>query len=397
MYKADFPIFQSQKEPFVFLDTAASAQKPAVVIDAISEMYKTAYANVHRGLYHLADKASEAFENARQTIAQFIGAQSQDIIWTRGATEAINLVAHTFGQTLQAGDEVVISIAEHHSNLVPWQVLRDQKGIVLKCIPVSKRGLPDMQAYQNALTEKTKLVAMAHMSNVLGTVFPVDEVVQQAHKVGAKVLLDGTQSVVHLPIDVKRIGCDFFVFSGHKLYGPTGIGVLYAPQALMNTLPPFQTGGQMVKTVTLELTSYEESPARFEAGTPPIVEAVGLAAAVRYLQSLGLDNVKKHEERISALLMQSLAELPFIEPLGDLSEKKGLVSFNVKGVHAYDVGTFLSMSGIAVRVGLHCAEPLARVFNVPASVRVSLGLYNTEEDIQALLVGLNKIKKVHGL
>ena len=397
MYKADFPIFKTQKEPFVFLDTAASAQKPAVVIEAMSEMYKTNYANVHRGLYRLSDEASAAFEQARQTVAQFIGAQSQDIIWTRGATEAINLVAYSFGQTLKAGDEIVVSVAEHHSNLVPWQVLREQKDVVLKFVPVLPNGLPNMQAYADSLTPKTKLVAMTHMSNVLGTVFPIEEMIKQAHQVGAKVLIDGTQSIVHRPVNVARMGCDFFVFSGHKLYGPTGIGVLYAPQALMNTLPPYQTGGQMIKTVTLEKTTYAESPARFEAGTPPIVEAIGLAKAIDYVKSIGWDKIQKHEERISALLMQTLADCPFVEPLGALAEKKGLVAFNVKGVHAYDVGTFLGMSGVAVREGLHCAEPLARAFKVPGSVRVSLGLYNDEEDIKALERALLKLKKVYAL
>ena len=397
MYKADFPIFQSQKEPFVFLDTAASAQKPAVVIEAMAQMYKTSYANVHRGLYRLSDEASSAFEAARQTVAQFIGARSYDIIWTRGATESINLVAHSFGQTLKAGDEIVLSVAEHHSNLVPWQVLRDQKGVVLKFVPVLPNGLPDMKVYAGSLTKKTKLVAMTHMSNVLGTVFPVEEMIKQAHQVGAKVLIDGTQSIVHMPVNVARMGCDFFVFSGHKLYGPTGIGVLYAPQELMNSLPPYQTGGQMIKTVTLEKTTYAESPARFEAGTPPIVEAIGLAKAIDYVKSIGWDKIQKHEERISALLMQTLADCPFVEPLGALAEKKGLVAFNIKGVHAYDVGTFLGLSGLAVRVGLHCAEPLAQAFHVPGSVRISLGLYNDEKDIQALAAALVKLKKVYAL
>ncbi|MBP5161275.1 MAG: SufS family cysteine desulfurase [Alphaproteobacteria bacterium] len=397
MYKSDFPIFKTQKKPFVFFDTAASAQKPAVVIKAMSEMYKTCYANVHRGLYRLSDEASAAFEQARQTVAQFIGAQSQDIIWTRGATESINLVAHSFGQTLKAGDEIVLSVAEHHSNLVPWQVLRDQKGVVLKFVPVFPNGLPDMKVYAGSLTKKTKLVAMTHMSNVLGTVFPVEEMIKQAHQVGAKVLIDGTQSIVHRPVNVARMGCDFFVFSGHKLYGPTGIGVLYAPHAWMNTLPPYQTGGQMIKTVTLEKTTYAESPARFEAGTPPIVEAIGLAKAIDYVKSIGWDKIQKHEERISALLMQTLADCLFVEPLGAWAEKKGLVAFNIKGVHAYDVGTFLGLSGLAVRVGLHCAEPLAQAFHVPGSVRISLGLYNDEKDIQALAAALAKLKKVYAL
>ena len=397
MYKSDFPIFRSQEAPFVFLDTAASAQKPSVVIEAMSQVYSSAYANVHRGMYHLSDEASAAFERARQRVAEFIGARSQDIIWTRGATEAINLVAHSFGQTLQAKDEIVLSVAEHHSNLVPWQVLREQKGVVLKFVPILGNGLPDMQAYADSLTDKTKLVAMTQMSNVLGTIFPVEKMIQQAHQVGAKVLIDGTQSIVHLPVDVARMGCDFFAFSGHKLYGPTGIGVLYAPQELMNTLPPFQTGGQMIKTVTLEKTTYEESPMRFEAGTPPIVEAVGLAKAIEYLQSVGTDKIRQHEDRISALLLKTLADIPFIEPVGSLAEKKGLVAFNVKGVHAYDVGTFLGLLGVAVRVGLHCAEPLARAFNIPGSVRVSLGLYNDEEDIQALAAALAKIKKVYAI
>ena len=397
MYKSDFPIFKTQKKPFVFLDTAASAQKPAVVIKAMSEMYKTCYANVHRGMYRLSDEASAAFEQARQTVAQFIGVQSQDIIWTRGATESINLVAHSFGQTLKAGDEIVLSVAEHHSNLVPWQVLRDQKGVVLKFVPVLPNGLPDMKVYAGSLTKKTKLVAMTHMSNVLGTVFPVEEMIKQAHQVGAKVLIDGTQSIVHMPVNVARMGCDFFVFSGHKLYGPTGIGVLYAPHALMNTLPPYQTGGQMINTVTLEKTTYAESPTRFEAGTPPIVEAIGLAKAIDYVKSIGWDKIQKHEERISALLMQTLADCPFVEPLGTLAEKKGLVAFNIKGVHAYDVGTFLGLSGLAVRVGLHCAEPLAQAFHVSGSVRISLGLYNDEKDIQALAAALAKLKKVYAL
>ncbi len=396
MHKADFPIFNQKiyGKDLVFLDSAASAQKPKAVLDAMYEMAVKEYANVHRGAYYLSEMATNDFEQARQTVADFIHARPKDIIFTRGATDAMNLVAGTYGRTLQAGDEIVLSVAEHHSNLVPWQLLRDEKDVILKFIDVTDDGLLDMDAYRAALTDKTKLVAMTHMSNVLGTIFPIQEITRLGHEAGAKVLIDGCQGVVHAPVDVTAIGCDWYAFSGHKIYGPTGIGVLYGRWEVMNALPPLQGGGDMVKSVHLDKSVYADSPARFEAGTPAIVETVGLRAAIEYVTAVGMPEIEAAEERLMAMMIDGLSQIPGFRPLGKSAHKKSLVSFNLVGLHPQDVAMILDQQAMAVRVGHHCAQPIHERFGVTGSIRASLGLYNDEKDITAFINGLKKAQEM---
>lgn len=396
MRKADFPIFNEKiyGKDLVFLDSAASAQKPKAVLDAMYQMAVKEYANVHRGAYYLSEMATNDFEQARQAVADFIHARPKDIIFTRGATDAINLVAGTFGRTLKAGDEIVLSIAEHHSNLVPWQLLRDEKGVVLKFIDVTEDGLLDMDAYRAALTEKTKLVAMTHMSNVLGTMFPVKEITRLAHEVGAKVLIDGCQGIVHTRADMADIGCEWYAFSGHKIYGPTGIGVLYGRWEVMNELLPLQGGGDMVKSVHTDHSVYADSPARFEAGTPAIVETVGLRAAIAYVTSVGMPEIEASEEKLMAMMVDGLSQIPGFQPLGRSAHKKSLVSFNLMGSHPQDVAMILDQQAIAVRVGHHCAQPVHERFGVTGSIRASLGLYNDEKDVVAFINGLKKAQEM---
>lgn len=390
MYKNEFAVFddlQNGKE-LVYLDSAASALKPKAVIEEMAEFASKHYSNVHRGAYYLSEMATESFEQARKTIASFINTTDKNIIFTRGATDSINLVAGTFGKTLKAGDEIVLSIAEHHSNIVPWQILREEKGIVLKWIDVDENGLLKWDSFERALTDKTKLVAVTQMSNVLGTFFPVKNIVQKAHAIGAKVLVDGCQGIVHTDVDIQDIGCDFYAFSGHKLYGPTGIGVLYASCDLMNTLPPLQGGGDMVRSVSFEKTVYAESPARFEAGTPAIIEAIGLAKAIDWLKCHSRD----HEKVVMKLLKEKLAEIEDIIPLGKLDTKESLVCFNLKNIHPQDLAFILDKQGVAVRVGHHCAQPITEHFGVTGSVRASLGIYNDEKDIERFIEALKKAK-----
>lgn len=392
MYKKDFPIFKHTvyDKPLVYLDSAASAQKPAAVIDAMVQMATTRYANVHRGAYWLSEQATADFEKARQTVATFIGAREKDVIFTRGATDSLNLIAGTFGQTLKKGDEIVLSVAEHHSNLVPWQLLQNKRGVVLKFIDVNDDGLPDMDAYRHALTNRTKLVTMTQMSNVLGTLFPVTEMTTLAHAVGAKVLIDGCQAIVHTPINVQDIGCDFYAFSGHKLYGPTGIGVLYGRYEIMQTLLPLQGGGDMVKSVQLDSSVYADSPARFEAGTPAIIEAIGLAAAIDYLSHTDRLKIKQTEDALLAQLIQGLQHITGFAPVGDPATKHGLISFNITGCHPQDIAMILDKQAICLRVGHHCAAPIHARFGVTSSIRASLGLYNDTHDIDTFIAGLNK-------
>ncbi len=396
MLKKDFPIFQEKVygKDLVFLDTAASAQKPKAVLDAMHRAATKEYANVHRGAYYLSEVATIHFEDARKRIAEFIHAQPRDIIFTRGATDAINLVAGTYGRTLKKGDEIILSVAEHHSNMVPWQLLQNEKGVILKFIDVTNEGVLDLEAFQKALTKKTKLVAMTQMSNVLGTVFPVKEIVRLAHEVGAKVLIDGCQGIVHIPTNVKDIKCDWLAFSGHKIYGPTGIGVLYAKWDVMNELPPLQGGGDMVKSVHLHQAVYTDSPAKFEAGTPAILEAVGLHAAIDYVSAIGMDSLNQNEEHLMKILIEELEKIPEIIPLGELKCKKSLVSFNVKGLHPQDVAMILDQQAVAVRIGHHCAQPIHERFGVPGSIRVSLGLYNDETDVFAFIEALKKAQRM---
>lgn len=393
MNKSDFPIFSNNPE-LVYLDNAASAQKPIQVINAVDNFMKKHYSNVHRGTYYLSEMATIAYEQARHRVAEFLSVRDKDIIFVRGATEAINLVAQTYGRTLKEGDEILLSEAEHHSNLVPWQMLASEKGLVLKFAKVFESGKLDLDDLKSKLSEETKLVAVTQLSNVLGVENPVHEVVQLAHDVGAKVLIDGCQGVVHCKVNLSKLKPDFYAFSGHKIYGPTGIGVLYAPSEFMNTLPPWQGGGDMVRSVHFSGADFADSPARFEAGTPAIVQAVGLATALDYVDNIGYDKINAVESQIMHLLKDGLQMINGVEVLGDLDLKKSLVCFNLKGAHPQDVAMILSEQNIAVRVGHHCAQPITEKYGVTSSIRVSLGMYNTGEDITAFITALKKAQRI---
>lgn len=395
--KKDFPALSQMVhgKPLTFLDSAASAQKPRQVIEKMVYVYENEYANVHRGMYELSEKATANFEEARAKVRRFINAASdKEIIFTKGATDSINLLAYTWGEkNLKAGDEVILSEAEHHSNIVPWQILRERKGFTLKVVPVADDGSFIMDSYKKMLSEKTKLVAVTHLSNVLGTVFPVKEIIQEAHAAGAKVLIDGCQGVTHQPVDMQDLGCDFYVFSGHKLYGPTGIGILYGKLSLLEQMPPFEGGGDMIKSVSFEQSIWAEPPARFEAGTPAIVEAIGLGYAIDYVQSIGMEEIAAHEEQLCHTLMEGIASVPGTRQIGTAPGKTSLVSFVMEGIHPQDITMILDQQGVAVRTGHHCAQPLHERFGLSVSVRASLGVYNTEEDIDILVQSLHKARK----
>ncbi len=397
--RADFPILGREVygKSLVFLDSAASAQKPRQVISAMVEMMENDYANVHRGAHFLSQVATEKFESAREKVAQFINADKDEIIFTRGGTEAMNLVASCFGAAhLQAGDQVVTSVMEHHANIVPWQMLAETKGIEVLFVPVDARGVLDMAVFEGLLGPKVKMVSLAHVSNVLGTVNPVEEIISLAHSKDIPVMLDGCQGITHGKVDVKALDVDFYVFSGHKLYGPSGIGVLYGKKDLMNTLPPHQGGGDMIETVTLEGTTFKESPHRFEAGTPAIVEAVGLGAAIDYVSSVGMDAISVHEKLLLEQAMAKLSALEGIELIGTAPNKVSVLAFNVTGIHPLDVATVLDRQGIAVRVGQHCAEPLIKAMGYEATIRASFGMYNTLEEVDKLVTGVEKAKMMFG-
>jgi cysteine desulfurase/selenocysteine lyase len=393
--RAEFPILQRQVNgrPLVYLDSAASAQKPRAVIEAMVRSMEGSYSNVHRGLHTLANETTDAFEAARRSVARFINAPSVDsVIFTKGATEAINLVAASFGLSLQAGDEIVVSELEHHANLVPWHFLRERKGVVLKFVPVLDDGSLDMEAYRRLLGPKTKLVALTHMSNVTGTITPVDEIVAAAHAAGALVLLDGAQGIVHAAVDVQALGCDFYAFSGHKLYGPTAIGVLYGRPEILKDLPPYQGGGEMIGAVSMEEITYADAPHRFEAGTPPILEAIGLAAAIEWLEGFDRVAVAAHEHALYERVVGQLQGQNWLRILGDAPGKGAILAFTVDGAHAHDVAQVLDRYGVAVRAGTHCAEPLMRRFGVTSSARASFALYNTPEEADAFVEALLKAR-----
>lgn len=395
--RADFPILGERVygRPLVYLDSAASAQKPAPVLAAMDEAYRTYYANVHRGLHHLSERATEAFEGARAKIASFLNARSADeIVFVRGATEAINLVASSYGRRfLAAGDEVILSQLEHHANIVPWQMLRDEKGIVLKVVPIDDDGRLDLDAYHAMLSPRTRLVAITHVSNALGVITSVQAIVEAAKHHGAHVLLDGCQAVPHLAVDVQALGCDFYVFSGHKLYGPTGIGVLWGRGEILAEMPPYQGGGEMIAAVSFEKTTFKAPPQRFEAGTPAIVEAIGLGAAVDYLLAIGMDRIRAHDQALLAYATERLATVPGARLYGRGDAKVAILSFGLDGVHPHDIGTFLDRAGIAVRAGHHCAQPLMTRLGVAATARASFGLYNTTEEADALIATLSLIRE----
>jgi cysteine desulfurase / selenocysteine lyase len=390
--RAEFPILARQVngKPLVYLDSAASAQKPRAVIGSMTHAMEHSYANVHRGLHTLANETTEAYEAARKSVAGFIGAQPSEIVFTKGATEAINLVASGLGASLKAGDEIVLSEMEHHANIVPWHFLRERLGVILKFTPVTDDGRLDVEAFQGLLTERTKVVALTHMSNVLGTVNPVADLVRMAHDAGALVLLDGCQAIVHQPIDVKALDVDFYVFSGHKLYGPTGIGALYGKAERLAALPPYQGGGEMIANVSLEAITYADPPHRFEAGTPPILEAIGLGAAVDWLAGLDRAAVAAHEASLYDHVRERLAGANWLRVLGEAPGKGAILSFTVDGAHAHDVAQILDKYGVAVRAGTHCAEPLMKRFGVTSSARASFALYNTHEEADSFVDALIK-------
>lgn len=398
--RADFPALSLviNGHPLTFLDSGASAQKPAVVLERMDRAYRQEYANVHRGAYRLSELATENYEGARKTVAKFVNAASPDeIVFTRNVTSAINLVAHSFGQAfMKAGDEVVISQMEHHANIVPWQLLRDRTGIVIKVAPIDDDGNFLMDEFQKLLGPRTKLVALTHCSNVLGTITPIKEIAKAAHAVGAKVLFDGAQGIVHAGVDVRAVDCDFYAFTGHKLYGPSGIGVLYGKKDLLNALPPYEGGGDMIEVVTFEKTTYREAPARFEAGTPPIVEAVGLAAAIDYVSGIGLERIAQHEATVRDYAMKRLAEIPGLTIIGRPRDKGPIVSFTLDGAHPHDISTIIDSKGVAIRAGHHCAQPLMDRCGIPACARASFAMYNRIEDVDVLVDSLQTVKDIFG-
>jgi len=391
-YRADFPGIDG----WHYLDTAATAQKPRVVIDAMARALGQDYATVHRGVYARSAHMTLAFEAARQRVARFIGAPSQnEIVFVRGATEAINLVAHSWGSLLKAGDRILLSQLEHHSNIVPWQLLRDRMGIEIDVCPLTAEGEIDLDAAEALLTPRHKLVALAHVSNVLGSVLDAKRAAKLAHNVGAKLLLDGCQAVPHMPVNVAELGCDFYVFSAHKLYGPTGIGVLWGKAELLEAMPPWQGGGAMIDRVTFDRTSYAPPPARFEAGTPAIAEAIALHAAIDYVDGIGLSAIHAHEAALVTAAREAMSQINSIRLFGP-TNAAGIISFAVEGVHPHDVGTILDEEGVAIRAGHHCAQPLMDHLGVPATARASFGLYNDLDDVTALVRGLERVKRIFG-
>jgi cysteine desulfurase/selenocysteine lyase len=390
--RADFPILfrEVYGKPLVYLDSAASAQKPQSVIEAMDHALRFEYANVHRGIHYLSNTATQKYEEARETVRRFLNArQAEEIVFTKNVTEAINLVAYAWGSmSIKEGDEIVLSIMEHHSNIVPWHFLRERRGAVLKWVPVSDTGEFLIEEFERLLSPRTKMVALTHMSNVLGTVVPVAEVARIAHARGIPVLVDGAQSAVHMPVDVQALDVDFYGFTGHKVYGPSGIGVLYAKKHWLDRLPPFLGGGSMIESVTVDAISYTQPPLRFEAGTPPIVEAVGLGAALNYMMQVGREAIAAHENELCAYALERLGDLDWVTLHGRAKDKGAIVSFNVDGLHPHDVSTIIDRSGIAIRAGHHCAQPLMERFGVPAMCRASFGLYNTKGEVDALCKAL---------
>ena len=396
--RADFPILSREVygRPLVYLDNAATTQKPRAVVEAIAQEYYSVNANVHRGVHFLSQQATTLHEEARERVRAFIGAQSvSEIVFTRGTTESLNLVATSFGETfLQEGDEVLLTVMEHHSDIVPWQLLRERKGIVIKVIPMNDAGELDMEAYEQLFTPRTRLVCVAHVSNVLGTVNPIARMAEVAHAHGAYLLADGAQSVPHFKVDVQALGCDFLTFSGHKIYGPTGIGVLYGREALLEQMQPYQGGGEMIARVTFEKTTYERLPYKFEAGTPDYVGSHALAAAIDYVEGIGMDRIAAHERELTKYAMARMADIPGMQLYGTAPDKDAVVAFNVKDIHPLDLGTLLDRLGIAIRTGHHCAQPLMARCGVEGMARASFALYNTKEEIDTFVAGLERVVKM---
>lgn len=392
--RAEFPILAQQVygKPLVYLDSAASAQKPRAVIDAMVNTMETGYANVHRGLHHMANVATEGFERARETVREFLNAESTDeIVFTKSATEAYNLVADSFGRmNIGEGDEIILSIMEHHSNIVPWHFLRERKGAVIKWAPVDDEGNFLVEEFEKLFSPRTKIVAITHMSNVLGTVTPIKEIIRIAHAHGVPVLVDGAQGAVHLQVDVRDLDADFYVFTGHKVYGPTGIGVLYGKREWLEKMPPYSGGGEMIREVLCEGITYNDPPHRFEAGTPPIIEAIGLDAALRFMMQLGRENIQAHEAALSRYALERLRAMNSVRIIGQAKGKGAIIAFEMKGAHAHDVATVIDRQGVAVRAGTHCAMPLLNRFGATSTCRASFGLYNTMQEVDKLADALQK-------
>ncbi len=396
--RKDFPVLHQSVNghPLVYLDNGATSQKPRAVIDAVSHYYETYNANIHRGVHFLSENATREYEASRDTAQRFINAADRrEIIYVRGTTEGINLVAQAYGRPrLKAGDEIVLSTMEHHSNIVPWQMLCQQTGAKLKVVPVTDEGELDFEAYLGLLGAKTRVVAIVHLSNSLGTINPVKEIVKAAREHGAVTLLDGAQAVPHIPVDVQDLGCDFYAFSGHKVFGPTGIGVLYGRMELLDSMQPYQGGGDMIRTVSFEHTTYNDLPHKFEAGTPNIVGAIGLATALDYVSNLGIDAIAAHEDDVVAYATEKVAEIPGIRLIGTAPERSGIISFLMEGVHSHDIGTVLDSQGVAIRAGHHCTMPLMKRFGVAATSRASFALYNTKEEADTLVNAIWKVKEM---
>ncbi len=392
--RKDFPILNKtvHGKTLVYLDNAATTQKPEQVIEAMNAYYRHTNSNIHRGVHLLSEKATQQYEEARKKVARFIGApKTQEIIFTRGTTDAINLLAASFGKKhIQAGDEILISAMEHHSNIVPWQMMCEERKAVLKVVPIDDDGSLNMEAFEQLLSEKTKLVAIVHVSNSLGTINPVKDIIQKAHAKNIPVLLDGAQAVQHLPVNVQELDCDFYAFSGHKLFGPTGVGVLYGKESWLKDLPPYQGGGDMILNVTFEKTTYNELPYKFEAGTPAIAEVIGLGAAIDYISGIGMKQIETRESELLAYAMKRIAAIPRVTIIGTAAHKSSVVSFVVDGVHPHDMGTILDREGIAIRTGHHCTQPVMKRFGIPATSRVSLAFYNTEEELDTCVKAIEK-------
>lgn len=394
----DFPILSRTVygKPLVYLDNGATTQKPRAVVEAITEEYCSVNANVHRGVHFLSQRATELHEASRETVRRFINARStNEIVFTRGTTESINLLAYSYGEAcMKAGDEVILSTMEHHSNIVPWQLLQARKGIVLKVIPMNDRGELLLDAYEKLFTERTRLVCVAHVSNVLGTVNPVKDMARTAHSHGVPILIDGAQSIPHMPVDVQELDADFYVFSGHKVYGPTGVGVLYGKEDWLDSLPPYQGGGEMIQHVSFERTTFNELPFKFEAGTPDYIGTTGLARALDYVTALGMDRIAAYEHDLTEYATRQLKQVPGMRIFGEAPEKGSVISFLVGNIHHFDMGTLLDRLGIAVRTGHHCAQPLMQRLGIEGTVRASFGLYNTREEVDALVAGVERVSRM---
>lgn len=391
--REDFPALRQlvYGKNLIYFDNGATSQKPQSVLNAINQYYSKDNANIHRGVHHLSQKATNDYEASRKFIAAYLNAKSSDeIIFTKGTTDGINLVANSFGERLKPGDEVMISAMEHHSNIVPWQMLCERKGCTLRVIPINKKGELQLDAFEQMLSDKTKLIAITHISNTLGTINPIQEIIQKGHAVGAKILIDGAQSIQHKRIDVQQLDCDFFVFSGHKVFGPTGIGVLYGKEALLDSMPPYQGGGDMIAKVTFEKTTYNELPFKFEAGTPHIAGGICLGKALEYLDQFNIEEIEQHERMLADYAQDLLSTFEDIHIYGEAKKKTSVVSFLIEGIHPFDLGTLLDKQGIAVRTGHHCTQPLMDFFHIPGTVRASFAFYNTKEEIDTFIAAVDK-------